>query len=174
MKTTLLSLVVLLIAIIAYSQKTKYFGRLKRPDEQVIFSFRLKNSNKTALLCRQKNNRYLVYRFGTEGKIELQYPAILTATSWKEFKYDAYTRGGGPENSAEVENLVAFINNGTRNKLYENRASIYNEKGACGLIVEINGRKKQLNGNSHSETGTLGSLDDYNAVIPNSYWNDNQ
>jgi hypothetical protein len=136
MKTIILFLVFLLSAIIGYGQKIKYFGLLKRPDERVIFSFRLKNSNKTAMLCRQKNNRYLVYRFGTEGKIELQYPAILTATSWKEFKYDGYTRGGGRENSAEVENSVTFINNGTRYKLYEDWAIYTTRKATVALSLK--------------------------------------
>ncbi len=164
----------LTIHTLAYSQKTKDFGLLKKVDEQVIFSFKLKTNNKIALLCRQKNNKYLVYRFGANDKIDLQYPAVLNSASWKLFKYSGYSRGGGPQNSAEEEHSISFINNGSIYKIYDNWASIYKEKGECGIIVKMDGRETKLAGNVRSKTGALGVLREYEDLIPNNYWEESQ
>lgn len=171
MKKIIPFFIFLAISIVSYSQKTKDFGALKKADEQVIFSFRLKSNNKIALLCRQKENKYLVYRFGTNNKIELQYPAVLNAASWKLFKYSGYSRGGG-RGSAEEEHILSFVNNGTAYKIFDEYASGFNDEGSVGILVKINGRQTKLAGNIHSKTGTLGLLRDYESLIHNNYWDE--
>jgi hypothetical protein len=165
---TLLVIVFLALYSIAYSQKTTDFDILKKADEQVLFSFRLKTNNKIAVLCRQKSNKYLVYRFGTNSKIELQYPAVLNAASWKLFKYSGYRRGGG-RGSIEEEHILSFVNKGTAYKIFDEYASGFNDEGSVGVLVKINGRQTKLPGNIHSKTGTLGLLRDYESLIHNSY-----
>jgi hypothetical protein len=156
---------------LAYSQKTMDFGVLKKTDEQVLFSFRLKSNNKIAVLCRQKSNKYLVYRFGANSKIELQYPAVLNAASWKLFKYSGYSRGGG-RGSVEEEHILSFTNNGAAYKIFDEYASGFNDEGSVGILVKINGRQTKLAGNIHSKTGTLGLLKDYENLIHNNYWDE--
>jgi hypothetical protein len=58
---------------------------LYKDNEELLFSFRLVNSKKTVCLCKDKEGKYLVYRFGTSKKIELEYPKRLDASSWKAF-----------------------------------------------------------------------------------------
>jgi hypothetical protein len=173
MKKNIPLFIFLAVSIVSYSQKTTDFGVLKKPDEQVVFSFRLKSNNKTAVLCRQKNNKYLVYRFGADNKIELQYPAILSAASWKLFKYSGYSRGGG-RGSVEEEHIISFISNGTAYKIFDEYASGFNDEGSVGILIKISGKQTKIAGNIHSKTGTLGLLRDYEDLIPNNYWDENQ
>lgn len=75
---------------------------LVRPGETTLFAFQTK-SGKTAALCRGPKGAYLVYRFGTAAKVELQYPAKLDASSWKKFTYWSYQRGNPYLGIAELK-----------------------------------------------------------------------
>ncbi|MFD3002978.1 hypothetical protein ACFS7Z_21615 [Pontibacter toksunensis] len=55
-------------------------------NEEVIYSFRLINSSKVISICKDKVNRYLVFRFDTDKRIEFEYPEKLDSTSWKAFE----------------------------------------------------------------------------------------
>jgi hypothetical protein len=171
MKKIIPLFIFLAISIVSYSQKTTDFGILKKADEQVLFSFRLKTNNKIAVLCRQKSNKYLVYRFGVNNKIELQYPAVLNAASWKLFTYNGYSRGGG-RGSVEEEHILSFVNNGAAYKIFDEYASGFNDEGSVGILVKINGQQTKLAGNIHSKIGTLGLLKDYENLIHNNYWDE--
>jgi hypothetical protein len=59
---------------------------LRHAGETTLFSF-VTASGKTALLCEGPKDAYLVYRFGTAAKTELQYPSVLDANSWQKFTY---------------------------------------------------------------------------------------
>jgi hypothetical protein len=142
------------------------YGLLKKADEEVIYSFNLKNNRKTAVLCRQKNNKYLVYRFGTKGKIELQYPAIPDINSWKLFKYKGYSRGGGKANDAEEIHSVEFFNAGVTYGIYDGWNA---NRGSYAEILIKTGKKPiDLIGDPHSKVGTIGLLRNYPELIPNS------
>lgn len=77
------------------------------PNEKNIISFKTKKE-KIVTLSKDKNNKYIVYRFGTKGKIELEYPE-KNKESWKKFKYSFYHRGGGKMNLGMDLNNVWFI-----------------------------------------------------------------
>ena len=63
-------------------------------------------------LVKDKENKYIQYRFGTNNKIELEFPVERNKESWKKFQYNSYWRGGGKENSGmEIDNLQ-FTKNG--------------------------------------------------------------
>ena len=47
-------------------------------DENVLFSFQAKNSQKVASICESKDQSYIVYRYGTKDNIELEYPEVKT------------------------------------------------------------------------------------------------
>jgi len=70
------------------------YNQLCKTNEQIIFAFQIKNL-KWVSVCKEKNGGYFVYRFGTKGKVEMQYPAKLDATSWQQFTFQGYIRGGG-------------------------------------------------------------------------------
>ncbi len=154
------------------AQNKVNYGLLRKPGEEVIFGFKLKNSNKTVLICNHKSDKYIVYRFGTKDKVELQYPSILNETSWKLFSYSGYSRGG-VNNSPEEIHSLAFSNNHITYKIYDNCDGFENNSDV-GIFVNVNGKKATLIANSASRNGTLGLLDDKGTLIHNYYWDDNK
>jgi hypothetical protein len=91
---------------------------LRRPGETTVFSFVAANG-KTVSLCEGPKSAYLVYRFGTAAKTELQYPAALDAGSWSKFTYFRYLRGGGVANAGLEEYRLSFRNGNVEYELYD-------------------------------------------------------
>ncbi len=87
------------------------------PNEEVVFSFET-NKGKKMVLAKEKENEYLIYRFGTEKKIELEYPQEKNKESWDKFTYYYYHRPGGPENEAMYLTNVSFIKEGYEYSIY--------------------------------------------------------
>jgi hypothetical protein len=85
-------------SVSAQTKKTKAAaGKTKslcQPSEQVIWNCPTTN-NKTASICASKDlaeeKGYLQYRFGRQGKIELEFPKDRKDSAQK-FKYTRYTR----------------------------------------------------------------------------------
>jgi hypothetical protein len=73
--------------------------------ETLLYSFTTQ-SGKTMILAKDKKDAYIVYRFGTKDKIELE---VLDKTK-KQFKYSFYLRGGGKANEGMDLNYVYFTN----------------------------------------------------------------
>lgn len=101
-------------------------------NEEAIFSLETK-SGKIAVLSKDKGDNYIVYRFGTKDKIEIEYPG-KTQDSWKKFKYSFYFRGGGKANEAMDLNYVAFENNGYKYVIYDTYGAV-DEKSETGILV---------------------------------------
>lgn len=125
------------------------------------------------LICNQKDDKYLVYRFGTKDKIELQYPGVLNATSWKSFRYSGYSRGGGSRNLAMEMHSFTFTNNKVVYKITEDWEAEHNENSA-GIIINTNGKKIELPGRASSKNGSLGLLRDKVDLIHNYYEEDTE
>ena len=96
MKTAILVGLALAMSGVGQAQIRGPVTTLRRPGETTLFSFRTANG-KTAILCEGPKGAYLVYRFGTATKVELQYPPVLTANSWKKFTYYPYHRIATPQ-----------------------------------------------------------------------------
>lgn len=74
-------------------------------DENLIYSFKLKNSDKKVTVAESKARDYLICRIGTKDNIEFEFPDDRT-NSYKKFLYSYYSRGGGVENlGLSYENL---------------------------------------------------------------------
>ena len=161
----------LLLGTYVGAQKKVDYGVLQKPGEEVIFGFSLKKSNKIVLICNQKDDKYLVYRFGTKDKVELQYPGVLNMASWKAFRYSGYSRGGGPGNLAMEMHSLTFKNNLVLYEIKDDSEAEHNENSAS-IIVNINGRKIALLGKALSKNGSLGLLRDKENLIHNFYEED--
>lgn len=96
-------------------------GCLCKANEFPIFSFKA-STGKTASICiaasASTTSGYLVYRYGTNAKIELTYPQD-TSNSFSKFSYSSYSRGGGKQNAAMYLNKLAFTNGGYSYQLYD-------------------------------------------------------
>lgn len=138
---------------------------LRRAGETTLFSF-VTAGGKTASLCEGPKAAYLVYRFGTAAKIELQYPSVLDATSWQKFTYWSYHRGGGVANAGEELSRLSFKNGGIEYQLYDNTHAFVNKakeedyRREVGVYVVLKGKEVRVVGKESSTVGDLYLTDD--------------
>jgi len=170
MEILLLFISLWLLSGYASAQKKVDYGVLQKPGEEVLFGFSLKKSNKIVLVCNQKDDKYLVYRFGTKDKVELQYPSTLNLASWKAFRYSGYSRGGMNNSPMEMHSLT-FTNNHITYKITEDWDGDHNDSRA-NIIINMDGKKTKLAGNANSKNGSLGLLRDKEDLIHNYYEDD--
>lgn len=133
-------------------------NHLCKSNEAVAFAFQLKNK-KWVSVCRDKNDKYLVYRFGTKDKIELTYPALLDTTSWQQFSFWQYSRGGGKQNAAMEVAFLTFSNMNTDYEVYETW-TVEEGKPICGITVNVKGKSTSLKGVLSTRKNYLRSLRD--------------
>ncbi|MBF9224342.1 hypothetical protein [Hymenobacter ruricola] len=131
-------------------------ANLSRAGETVIFSFATK-AGKTAALCRGPKGAYLVYRFGTAAKVELQYPPKLDASSWKKFTYWSYHRG----NPYLAITQLKFENQGVQYTISDHTSAQYNKQHEefypreVSVYVTVKGKEVSIVGNSDTAVGEL-------------------
>jgi hypothetical protein len=121
-------------------------------NEVLIFSFETQKGKKM-VLAKDKNNEYIIYRFGTLKKIEFEFPD-KTIDSWNKFTYSFYLRGGGIENDGLDLNYINFRNNEYNYEIYETYYSVENETNygievtnlTNNKIVYIKGDKNKIKG----------------------------
>ena len=82
-------------------------------NEEVLVSFRMRDSARTVSILIARDESYIVYRFGSRNNVELEFPAVR-ADSWSRFTYtyhwSRYTR---------VSNLE-FTNGGFKYTVIDN------------------------------------------------------
>ena len=88
---------ILFLSIFQFDKSTEISYQLK--NENVVYQLKMKNGNQLSV-CIDKDEKYIVYRYGSKNKIELEYPKEKDFSSFKKFEYSEYKRGGGVENSA--------------------------------------------------------------------------
>jgi len=121
-------------------------------NEEAIFSIETK-TGKIAVLSKDKSNKYIVYRFGSKDKIELEYPG-KTQDSWKKFKYSFYFRGGGKANEGMDLNYIAFENNGFKYVIYDTYGAVENS-AESGILVTNLKTSKTSTIKAKTKKGTL-------------------
>ena len=128
-------------------------------NEEVIYSFETKKGKKMVVV-KNKNNAYIQYRFGSKGKIEMEFPAEKTKESWKQFKYNSYWRGGGKENAGmEIDNLQ-FTNKGYTYLIYRTYFAESEENSAGIIITDSNKKETRINGVPKTINGCICNLED--------------
>lgn len=148
------SLKKLAFAILILTCTTASGQKYSLPNEVTIFSFQTKNG-KTAVLNKDKENKYLIYRFGTKDKIEFQYPDTLE-TSWKKFKYTFWLRGGGKQNEGLDLNYVEFTNKNFKYVIYDTYAAADQKQNIGIKIIDLKTDKTtDIKGITKTRKGTL-------------------
>lgn len=117
--------------------------RFVLPNEEVVLSFRTAK-NKQVFLCRDQNNKYLVYRFGSKTKVELQFPQKLDESSFQKFEYSSYFRGGGVANLGMNLDYLSFKNDEYRYIIYKTYVSesVGNEDEVGIRVMNLKTNKK--------------------------------
>lgn len=128
-------------------------------NEESVYSFETQNGKKM-LLAKDKNDNYIVYRFGTKTKIEFEFPK-KTQESWSKFKYSFYLRGGGKMNEAMDLNYISFVNKNYKYVIYDTYFSVENKTTIGVKIIDLNtGKIIDIKGNIKSRRGNLVGLRD--------------
>ncbi|QEC69554.1 hypothetical protein FRZ67_20440 [Panacibacter ginsenosidivorans] len=154
----LLSLLTGLLTITTSFTSNSLSDRLCKGNEEIIFSFLLTKNKKIVSLCKDKQGDYLVYRFGTKEKVELEYPQKLDKTSWKVFKLYGVKRFGGKANAGFGDYNISFSNNGVTYEVFENWSDD-DDTSDIGVNVTIDKKKVILKGDIKSKQGALLRLD---------------
>ncbi len=138
------------------------------PDEENVFSFRTVKSKKVLSVCAEMDAQYLVYRYGLPGKIELTFPSALNTTSWQQFTYAGYYRGGGPMNLGMSDQSLRFSNKGVAYQVYEQSAYADTTQESyhfeAGILIQANGKEYDLKADPQSITGSLQNLSHYEEI----------
>jgi hypothetical protein len=126
-------------------------GQSLLSTETLLYSFSTR-SGKTMILAKDKKDAYIVYRFGTKDKVELE---VLDKTK-KQFKYSFYLRGGGKANEGMDLNYVYFINKGFKYVVYSTSTAI-DGKYEVGLkVIDLKTEKAiNIKGKVKTVKGTL-------------------
>lgn len=150
----------LLLASLPLAQAQRYI----LPNEKLIFSFETPEG-KLMTLTRDRDDLYIVYRFGTAKNVELEYPAKKDISSWQLFKYSYYLRGGGPDNEGLDLNYVQFTNKGYKYVIYNNSAAADNSDDIGIKIINLKTKKTiDIKARKGSENGTLIDCRDFSLI----------
>jgi hypothetical protein len=150
------------------SSSTAFAANLCEGKEEVIVSFQLQKSNKTASLCQGEAFAYLVYRFGTKGKVELRYPAELNSKSWDKFEFNSYNRYGGKRNAAMGMNDITFTNEDVQYTIDENWNS-EDDSRYIGISISAGKASRELPGKKSTQEGTLAKLNEPGTPLKNTF-----
>lgn len=113
------------------------------PNEEVIYSFETEKG-KLLTLAKDKKGRYIIYRFGTKDKVELEFSENKDEASWKKFTYSGYLRGGGTGNLGRDLNYLAFFNGNYKYVIYATYFAEESEKANVGIKVFDNMSNKLI------------------------------
>lgn len=124
------------------------------PNEIEIYSFEIQKGKKL-MLAKDKNDEYIIYRFGTKNKIELEFPN-KTKESWNRFKYSYWLRGGGITNEGIDLNYIAFINNEYKYIIYNTYYATGNKTSVGIKVINLKTSKiADIKGIKKTQKGTL-------------------
>ncbi len=143
---------------------TTCFGQnFTLPNEELIFSFTTQ-SGKEVILNKDKRNNYIIYRFGTKDKVEFEFPG-KSKSSWTEFKYSFYLRGGGRKNEGMDLNYIYFTNKGFEYVIYDKYFAVGNKQDIGIKIINLKTKKTtNIKGNRKTRKGTLVDFRDNNLL----------
>ena len=144
------SILVILFLIPIFTFGQKY--RLE--NEQILFEFKTQN-NKRLTIAKDKSDKYLVYRYGTENKIQFEYPNEKL-NSWKKFEFSNYLRGGGKANEGMDLSYLYFQ---VENNKYVVYAEYLAQTGKTNYGIKVinlkNDKTTTIKANHNSIIGTL-------------------
>lgn len=135
-------------------------GMLK-PNEEEIFAFDTEKG-KHVLLAKDKQDMYIVYRFGKSTKIELEFPKATT-DSWSKFTYSSYLRPAQEQAEGMDLNYVYFINGKFKYVLYETTVSgeeTINNIGIRVMNIDTGKVLADIKGIKSTQRGSLLDLRD--------------
>ena len=159
MKNIIRLTLIIIFSFQFFESKAQKLEQLIYENDELIYSFKTENK-KQIFIVKDKSNAYIKYRYGNNGKIELEFPKESNKDSWKKFQYNSYWRGGGKDNSGmEIDNLQ-FTNGGYTYLIYRTYFA-ENEKNNTGIIITNSTNKEiRINGMANTIKGCICNLED--------------
>lgn len=148
---------ILFLSIFQFDKSTEISYQLK--NENLVYQLKMKNGKQVSV-CVDKDQKYMVYRYGSKNKIELEYPKEKDLSSFQKFEYSEYKRGGGIQNAAMELMYLAFTNNGIKYVVYDTYFAEGNESNAGIKVIEFQNKITDLKGLKKSAKGNLSDLKD--------------
>jgi hypothetical protein len=123
-------------------------------NEVCLFSFETRNGKKV-MLVKEKDNKYVTYKFGSKEKIEFEFPE-KSESSWKKFRYSEYHRGGGKQNDGMDLSHISFVNEDYKYWIYQEYHS-ETDKIEIGIVITNlkTGKQTEIKGKLKTKKGSL-------------------
>jgi hypothetical protein len=135
-------------------------------EEKVVMSFQINKSKKWLSVCKGRDASYLVYRYGTNRKLEFSFPRILDDSSWRKFEFSGARRLGGKENAGFGDFSLSFSSGANEYSVFQ-QWSDEDDSYHIGINIGANKRSISLPGNRNTQEGSLVLLEFESARIPN-------
>lgn len=150
-------LMLLLMQVLAVQAQVETYplGKLLQPNEEVIMAFKTKN-RKIVTINADKNQGYIVFRYGDKDSIKFQYPKELNEKSWSSFNYSSFIQNSN-KIDAEEKFRLSFFYNGIRYTIHQN-LHIPTEDEELELIITGIVDACDLVAKPHTRMGTLAKL----------------
>ncbi len=148
---------ILFLSIFQFDKSTKISYQLK--NEKLVYHLKMKNGKQLSV-CIDKDEKYIVYRYGSRNKIELEYPKEKDLSSFQKFEYSGWSRGGGIENSGMELTYLAFTNKQVKYVIYDTYFAEGNKSNAGIKVIESENKITDLKGLIKSRKGNLSDLKD--------------
>jgi len=151
--SSILNLILISITCLFFTISCKAQQYLN-PNEELIFSFKTLKGKKV-VIAMDKNEGYLVYRYGNSSHVEFEFPKNNDG-SWKQFTYSYWLRGGGIENEGIDLNYLQFTHEGIKYVIYHTYYAADNSKQIGIRIFNLkNNKKYHLKGIIATQKGSL-------------------
>ena len=148
---------ILFLSIFQFDKSTEISYQLK--NEKLVYELKMKNGKQLSV-CIDKDEKYIVYRYGSKNKIELEYPKEKDLSSFQKFEYSEYKRGGGIQNAAMELTYLAFTNKQVKYVIYDTYFAEGNKSNAGIKVIESENKITDLKGLIKSRKGNLSDLKD--------------
>lgn len=114
-----------------------------KSSETVVFEFQTRNKKQVGIcLGGSGTGEFLVYRFGTPQKVEMEFPKDKDST-FSRFRFYSYLRGGGAENEGLDVNRLSFVKDGVGYQIFE-ETSASDPAPSVGIRVTLEKTKKEI------------------------------
>lgn len=152
MRNTFLFVVLLFfLAFKTFAQKAQ---KITMKHEETIFSF-VTSENKTVVIAYEKQQNYVVFRYGTNEKIEVEVRESKTNAE-KKFKYSFFKRGTSKHTNYLDLNYLNVNVGSMQYVVYEDYISLGNEPEIGIIITDANiGERVEIKGDFKTKNGSL-------------------
>lgn len=152
--TFLLAVSLFFLTFETYAQKVQKVQKITMKNEETIFSF-VTTENKTVMVAYEKQQNYVVFRYGTNEKIEVEVRESKTNAE-KKFKYSFFKRGTVKHTNYLDLNYLNVNVGSMQYVVYEDYISLGDEPEIGIIITDANvGERKEIKGDLTTKKGSL-------------------